>query len=63
MKRAVSWNATVSYAKRLGYVGVFVALFCVFLVDLLEGNHWIHKKASYDNGPDWRPQYIDHNAV
>ncbi|CAI9275631.1 unnamed protein product [Lactuca saligna] len=62
MKRAVSWNATVSYAKRLGYVGVFVALFCVFLVDLLEGNHWIHKKASYDNGPDWRPQYIDQNT-
>lgn len=63
MKRPVLWNEKKCYAKRFGYVGVFVALFCVFLVDLLEGNHWIHKETSYGNVPDWRPEFNHQNEV
>lgn len=53
------WNGTVICAKRLGLVGVFVALLCV----VFDGNLWIHKEISYGNGADWRSQFIDENAV
>ncbi|KAI3728846.1 hypothetical protein L6452_17490 [Arctium lappa] len=62
MKRAVLWNGTVYCAKRLGFVGVFVALLCVFLVDPLERNRWIPKETPYGNGANWRSQFIDENT-
>ncbi|KAJ9549307.1 hypothetical protein OSB04_021850 [Centaurea solstitialis] len=62
MKRGVLWNGTVYCAKRLGLVGVFVALLCVFLVDQLDGNRWIPKETSYGNGAEWRSQFIDENG-
>lgn len=62
MRRGVLWNGTVYCAKRLGLVGVFVALLCVFLVDQLDGNRWIPKETSYGNGAEWRSQFINENA-
>ncbi|KAL4569777.1 hypothetical protein LXL04_025420 [Taraxacum kok-saghyz] len=54
MRRAVLLNGSIFCPRKLGYVVVFVALFCVFLVNLWEGSHWIHKDT-------WKPQFIDEN--
>lgn len=57
------WNVTVCNAKRLGFIGAFVALLCVVLVDLLDGNPLIGKEILYGNGADLRSLFIDENAV
>ncbi|KAI3812187.1 hypothetical protein L1987_16894 [Smallanthus sonchifolius] len=62
MRRAVLWNDTICFAKRVGFVGAFVALLCVVLVDLLEGNRSIHKQTLYGNGADSTSQFIEENA-
>ncbi|KAL8267390.1 hypothetical protein R6Q59_004734 [Mikania micrantha] len=62
MRRAEIWNGTICFAKKLGFVGVFVALLCVILVDLLEGNRSIHNETSYSNGADLTSLFIEENA-
>ncbi|KAI3714124.1 hypothetical protein L1987_72714 [Smallanthus sonchifolius] len=57
------WNDTICFAKRVGFVGAFVALLCVVLVDLLEGNRSIHKQTLYGNGADSTSQFIEENAM
>lgn len=63
MRRPLLWNGAICFAKRLGFIGVFVALLCVVLVDLLEGNHLIYKETSYGNGPYLTSQFVEGNAV
>nr|GEY86525.1 formin-like protein 3 [Tanacetum cinerariifolium] len=62
MRKDMLWNVTVCNAKRLGFIGVFVALLCVVLVDLLDGNPLIRKETLYGNGADLRSLFIDENA-
>ncbi|GKB09135.1 formin-like protein 3 [Tanacetum coccineum] len=62
MRKDMLWKVTVCTAKRLGFIGVFVALLCVVLVDLLDGSPLIRKETLYGNGADLRSLFIDENA-
>ncbi|KAK9049019.1 hypothetical protein SSX86_032016 [Deinandra increscens subsp. villosa] len=61
--QAMLWDGTICFAKRLGFVGVFVALLCVVLVDLLEKERSIHKGTSYRMGADLTSQRTEENAI
>lgn len=63
MRRGVLWDGTICFAKKVGFVGVFVALLCVVFVDLLEGNRSLHKETSYGIEDDLTSQFIEENAV